>query len=171
MATVREARPADVPAIRDVHAASIRGLAASHYDAGQIESWSDLEEADYAIPADGSHVVVAEVAAATPVDVQSGGGSKGGVVGFGAVDLESGEVRAVYVHPDHAGEGVGSAILGGLEERADDAGLRELHLTASLNAVPFYERHGWTSTGPTTHELGDGVELEARGMAKRLEDA
>ena len=159
MATVREATADDVEAIRAVHAASVRVLATSHYDASQISSWSDVEEADYSIPADGSHVVVAE---------DEGDGADRRVVGFGAVDLESGEVRAVYVHPEHAGEGVGSAILRELEERAAEEGLTDLHLTASLNAVPFYERHGWVSTEPTNHELTDGVELEAVAMEKSL---
>ena len=164
MATVREATAEDAEAIRRVHAASIRGLAASHYDADQIESWSDVDEDDYSLPAEGFHVVVAE-AAGGEVDR---GEDDDTVVGFGALDLESGEVRAVYVHPDHAGGGVGSAILAELEAAAADAGLMNLHLTASLNAVPFYERHGWVSTEPTTHELGDGLALEAQAMEKSL---
>jgi putative acetyltransferase len=164
MPTVREATPEDVPAIRRVHAASVRGLAAGHYDDRQIDAWSDVDEGDYALPAEGSRVVVAEAT--------GGAGRDDGdrpVVGFGALDLESGEVRAVYVHVDHAGTGVGSAILRELETAASDAGLTDLRLTASLNAVPFYERHGWVATEPTTHELGDGVGLEAQAMEKLLD--
>lgn len=174
MPTVREASPDDVAAIRAVHAASIQGLAASHYDADQIESWSDVDADDYALPAEGFHVVVAEEdgvggeGAEGEQDGAEGAGEGGSIAGFGALDLESGEVRAVYVHAQHAGEGVGSSILRALEERAARAGLADLHLTASLNAVPFYERHGWVSTEPTTHELGDGVELEAQAMEKSL---
>lgn len=74
----------------------------------------------------------------------------------------------MYVHPDHAGGGVGSAILRELEERAEAAGLANLHLIASLNAVSFYERHGWESTGPTAYEFEDGAELEAVEMERSL---
>ena len=174
MPTVREATPDDVEAIRAVHASSIRGLATAHYDDRQIDSWSDVDEDDYALPAEGFHVVVAEVSDTGEegergvVEGAEGAGEEGSIAGFGALDLESGEVRAVYVHAEHAGEGVGSSVLGELEERAARAGLADLHLTASLNAVPFYERHGWVSTEPTTHELGDGVELEAQVMEKSL---
>ena len=162
MVLVREAEPGDVQAIATVHAASVRGLAASHYDGEQIASWSDSSADDFSLPDEGVQVVVAETAG-------SDGSEAGGeVAGFGAIDLESGEVRAVYVHPDHAGEGVGSAILGKLEGRARVEGLADLHLAASLNAVPFYERHGWASIGPTVHEIDDGVELEAVKMEKSL---
>ena len=162
MVLVREAEPIDVAAIAAVHAASVRGLAAAHYDGEQIASWSDSSADDFSLPDDGGQVVVAEATGS------GGSGAAGEVAGFGAIDLESGEVRAVYVHPDHAGEGVGSAILGKLEGRARVEGLADLHLAASLNAVPFYERHGWASTGPTVHEIDDGVELEAVKMEKSL---
>lgn len=162
MTTVREATPDDVPAIRDVHVASISGLAASHYDDHQIESWSDVDEDDYSVSAEGAYVIVAQTGTADGDDAEA----DGEIAGFGAVPLESGEVRTVYVHPDHAGEGVGSAILGELEERACGAGLSELHLTASLNAVQIYERLGWESTGQTIHELAVRLELDARAMEK-----
>ena len=78
-------------------------------------------------------------------------------------------IRAVYVHPDHGRQWVGSAILRELERAARPAGLPELHLTASFNAVAFYEANGRESTGPTTHELDGGTELEARSMEKSLD--
>ena len=162
MVTIRDAEPGDEVAIADVHAASVRGLAVDDYDDEQIASWSDSEPDDFSLPAEGVCVVVAAEVGAD----DRGAGAGVTIEGFGAVDLESGEVRAVYVHPDHAGAGVGSAILGELEDRARAEGLTDLHLTASLNAVPFYERHGWTSTGPTEYEVGDGVELEAVEMEK-----
>jgi len=171
MVTIRDAEPGDEVVIADVHAASVRGLAVDDYDDRQVASWSDSEPEDFSLPADGEVPVV--VAEATDASESGAGGTDAEaadpgetVAGFGAVDLESGEVRAVYVHPDHAGAGVGSAILGELEDRARAEGLTDLHLTASLNAVPFYERHGWTSTGPTEYEVGDGVELEAVEMEK-----
>lgn len=169
MVDVRRARPADVEAIGAVHAASVRRLAADSYDDRQIASWGDSGAADFSLPSSGVHVVVAEPdEAGDPARADDPDATDDGVVGFGAVDLGSGEVRAVYVHPDRAGEGVGSAILRELEEWAADAGLTDLHLAASLNAVPFYERNGWKSAGETTHELHDGVELEARAMEKSL---
>lgn len=162
MVHVRGAEPSDVAAIAAVHAASVRGLAAAHYDDDQIASWSDSSADDFSLPEAGGRVVVAET------DDSGGSGAGEEIAGFGAIDLQSGEVRAVYVHPDNAGTGVGSAILEALEATASDEGLADLHLTASLNAVPFYERHGWASTGPAAYELGDGVELEAVEMEKSL---
>ena len=162
MVLVRDAEPSDVTVIASVHAASVRGLAADDYDDEQIASWSDSSADDFSLPEEAVQVVVAETTRSGECE------AAGEIAGFGAIDLESGEVRAVYVHPDRAGVGVGSAILEELERRAGDESLTDLRLTASLNAVPFYERRGWESTEPATYELDGGVELEAVEMEKSL---
>ena len=102
------------------------------------------------------------------------------VVGFGELadgdgaaeeyDLAAdAEIRAVYVSPDHADEGVGSALLGELERRGRDRGVSTVTLTASVNAAGFYEHHGYERAAETTHAFGDD---DATGpvvvMRKRL---
>ena len=57
-----------------------------------------------------------------------------GVHGFGAADPVSGEVEAVYVHPDAQGRGIGRALL---RKCCDDL-LRRGH------------RHAWLLTSPCT---------------------
>ncbi|GIG39691.1 GNAT family N-acetyltransferase [Cellulomonas phragmiteti] len=57
------------------------------------------------------------------------------------------------VHPSHQGRGFGGRLLRhGLSAHGDDAGTPWLATTDPRN-VPFYQRHGFTTTG--THRLGD----------------
>lgn len=155
MATIRRARPEDAPAMLEIHQASIRELGAERYDEEQVEAWASTDEgADrYPIEDDDHLVVVAE--------------RDGAIVGFGGLNLAAAEVGAVYVHPDHAREGVGSRILEHLEAEARERGIGALTLRASLPGVPFYERAGYERVERVTHETG-GVEIECVDMRKEL---
>lgn len=77
-------------------------------------------------------------------------------------------VRAVYVDPAYAGEGVGSTLLERLEVTARDRGLASLGLHSSVNARPFYERHGYVVVEEITFEFGGKVEAPAIEMRKDL---
>lgn len=68
----------------------------------------------------------------------------GVVVGCGAVHVmweDLAEVRTVAVAPDHAGQGIGSALLGRLMDRARDVGVSRVFCLTF--AVTFFERHGF----------------------------
>ena len=141
MVVVRRAVPADRHRIRAVHDAAIRGLAPAAYDDRQVGAWADSTTPgdDYPVEQGGNHVVVAE---RTDTDA---------VVGYGHLRPTDREIRAVYVHPAAAGAGVGTALLAALESRARDLRLDALSLTASLNAVGFYEQAGYERVGRETY--------------------
>ena len=157
--TVRPARVEDAEAILALHEASIRELGVDHYSQRQIDSWAQrdggVEPYEISIRDDSRHVVVCE---------------RGGqLAGWGRLDTNDGEVSAVYAHPDHAREGVGSTILTHLEGVARKVGLDRLHLFASLNAVPFYEAAGYEDLGETLHETSGGIVIECVEMEKELD--
>lgn len=81
------------------------------------------------------------------------GETDGIVCGVGSVHT-SGEINLCYVQPGRERIGVGGAILSALETRARNWGLSNLRLKSSINARPFYERHGYVSTGASTCGLG-----------------
>ncbi|MCA8831996.1 GNAT family N-acetyltransferase [Hymenobacter pini] len=60
-----------------------------------------------------------------------------------------GQMRFMAVHPAWQGRGLGGQVLGYLEEAARQQGLREIVLHARENAVPFYQRHGYTVVEPS----------------------
>jgi putative acetyltransferase len=135
---------------------AIRELAKSHYTAEQIEAWAGLRRPDdYQPGIEAGQMVVAEY--------------EGQAVGFGTIDLETKQVQAVYVSPDHARRGVGTAVLETLEQKSVEAGIDALRLSASLNAVPFYRKAGYQEVERTTHRLeGGATTIPCVVMEKRL---
>lgn len=129
---VRPATPEERPAVRDCHVDSVLAFGPDAYDDEQVRAWAkadDRSPGDYDVEADGEHFTVAL--------------RDGSVAGFGHLVLDEGAVHAVYVHPDHAGRGVGSALLAELEGYARGREVPALALQSSLNAVGFYERAGY----------------------------
>jgi GNAT superfamily N-acetyltransferase len=154
-ARIRAAVAADAEAVWRVHTTSVRGLCAGWYTEQEITVWTGRLIAEAYVRAIEAHVmVVAE---------------RDGVVGFGELDLERGEVVAVYVLPAVAGAGIGSDLLAHLEETARAAGFRHLTLCASLNAEAFYARRGWRAGAREKHRLTPGVAVDCVRMDKALD--
>jgi len=166
---VRDATREDVPALRTVHEAAIRELGPDGYDDDQIDAWaSGVQSATYdVIDNPAFEFVVAEDET---------------VVGFGSLRREppngyeadvDGEVTGVYVHPDHAGDGVGTTLLRELETSARDADLASLGLHASLNAVAFYDARGYDRVTTHSHEFSTHEDTGVSGtvveMVKRVD--
>jgi GNAT superfamily N-acetyltransferase len=80
----------------------------------------------------------------------------GAVVGTGrlAVSGVVGIVGRMAVAEPARGKGVGAAMLAALERAAVETGLSAVELHAQLTARGFYERAGYTATGPTYSEAG-----------------
>jgi N-acetylglutamate synthase-like GNAT family acetyltransferase len=157
LVTIRRAREEDADAVGRVHRSSIRELCRGHYTAEQIAAWSPprppghyekaIREKEFYVAEEG-----------------------GRVVGFGALNVGSGEVEAVYVGPEAVGRGVGMKLLRKVEERARAAGLKGLRVDASLNAVGFYERAGYSLEDMGAHRLWNSVDLPCAHMSKELAD-
>ncbi|WP_435155471.1 GNAT family N-acetyltransferase [Haladaptatus sp. DFWS20] len=163
---IREAMPADSDAVRRVHAESITVLGRDGYSREQVNAWAQgCESADYsaAIGSESRYYIVAE--------------DERGVLGFGSFQYESpegyeatvdAEITAVYVHPEVARDGVGSKIYTELERRAREKGIRVLGLSASLNAVPFYESHGYERVREHAHEFSSHESTEVEGIVVEM---
>lgn len=129
---VRPATSDDRAALPALHTAAVEAFGPDSYDADEVRAWAKADDRspdDYNVAAPNEHFTVAV--------------REGEVAGFGHLVLDLGEVHAVYVHPDHAGHGVGSALLAELEGYARGRGCSTLVLQSSLNAVGFYEQAGY----------------------------
>lgn len=161
MPLVRPATSTDTPAMRALHTAAVRELGRMAYDPDQVEAWAAPDADRDGFPFDDpDHYLVVAI-------------RNGDVVGFGQLHLPECKVFADYVHPDHARQGVGSTLLTHLEGYARGRGLARLELTASMNAVGFYERHGYEVVEETELDLLERVAgvitLPVRVMEKSLE--
>ena len=90
------------------------------------------------------------------------------VVGTGMIDLESGKVDAMFVHPSKVGTGVGRRILIYLEKFAFEAELAHVFLESTLNAAPFYRACGFVGDTFAKYESPRGVSLDCIPMKKSL---
>ncbi|MFI9814291.1 GNAT family N-acetyltransferase [Saccharothrix variisporea] len=95
----------------------------------------------------------------------------GEVAGF--VMVEGDEVEQVYVSADHRGAGVADVLLAEAERRVaahhDTAWLAVV--AGNTRARRFYERHGWTDSGPFVHQAPGGIAVPAHRYVKRLPEA
>jgi putative acetyltransferase len=125
---IRSAAAEDAQRIHELHMAAVRVLCGPHYAPEVVEGWLANRSAQGYLRGIGAGAtIVAELAS--------------NVVDFG--EGVPGEVVAVFVDPDFANRGIGSALL--------EHTLRLAHghqgtvnLESTLNAVGFYERFGFT---------------------------
>jgi GNAT superfamily N-acetyltransferase len=152
---VRRAIPEDVEAVHGVHTAAIRSGGAEEYAPEALEAWIEaFNPGSFPKNLQKMEVRVAEL-------------PDGSVAAFLALDLAKRELESLYVAPWGKGMGLGSYLLGYGEELARLAGLPDLWLDASLNAVAFYARFGWEEIG-THARIRKGVEIPVMRMEKVL---
>lgn len=118
----------DAQRIHELQLAAVRAFCCNHYTPEVLDGWLDHRSAHgYLRGISTGAVVVAELGQL--------------VIGFS--EGVPGEVVAVFVDPDFANRGVGSLLL----ERALNLAQVDRHsvrLESTLNAVPFYERFGFS---------------------------
>jgi putative acetyltransferase len=143
----------------EVHHASVRDLAANDYQPEVISDWAATFVDDGAVerfllnPDDEIRLVAEQ---------------NGKIAGIGALVLETHELRACYVMPCAARQGVGSALVRAIERLARDHGLSHLQLDASINAEPFYRSLGYTAISRGEHIRRSGVRMACIKMTKPL---
>jgi putative acetyltransferase len=74
------------------------------------------------------------------------GDEPAGIGGLGRYDETTGEIRRMYVVPDHRGKGIGRAILVALEDHARSLGYERIRLETgnqAPEAISMYESHGY----------------------------
>ncbi len=78
----------------------------------------------------------------------------GDIAGFTCANHQTGLIWALFVDPDHEGQGHGRALLDAALAALTSAGIVQAHLTtgAGTRAERFYRRHGWRETGRSLDE-------------------
>jgi GNAT superfamily N-acetyltransferase len=174
--TLRQAVPADVPALRVLIDASVRKLQAGDYTPAQIEgALQSVYGVDSQLIADGTYFVVE----AESTIVGCGGWSKhktlfGGDHWAGREDSlldpqrDAAKIRAFFVHPDWVRRGIGSVILDACEKAAVVAGFTRFEMGATLTGVPLYRARGYVALENIEAPLKNGESLTVVRMEKRM---
>jgi GNAT superfamily N-acetyltransferase len=174
--SIRPALPADVPALEALIAASARGLGQGYYTSAETEAAiAHVFGVDTELVGDGSYLV----AERDGVLMGCGGWSRRATL-FGGdryAARESGlldpatqpaKIRAFFVAPEAARQGVGAALLQACEQAAAAAGFQATELMATLPGQPFYAAHGYRPDAAVVLDLA-GVPVRFVPMRKRLD--
>lgn len=93
------------------------------------------------------------------------------VVGFSAVHPREGEMFLLFVHPEHAGRGVGRALLDAAHGVLRAAGCREAFLYThqeNERALAVYEAAGYRRDGSVRESDFRGIHLREPRLVKPL---
>jgi len=81
---------------------------------------------------------------------------------------DAAKVRAIFVHPEFARQGLGSLILAHVEAAARAAGFRRYEMGSTLTGVPLYQLKGYVEVERIAVPLSNG---EALPVVKMVKDA
>jgi GNAT superfamily N-acetyltransferase len=151
---IRKAVRADANAAWDIRRAAVMSECAGVYPLNQLEEWTggttssafaDAVEARFLVATVDEHI------AAT-----------------GMINLTTGKIDAIFVHPAYMKRGIGAAMMRHLETLARSEGLRELMLDSTLNAAPFYRALGFKGDEVAPYYSPRGLTMDCVPMTKRL---
>jgi GNAT superfamily N-acetyltransferase len=174
---IRPATTSDVPVLTDLIASSVKVLQAGDYTTKQIEgALGSVLGLDTQLIADGTYLL-AETGAG--VIAACGGWSKRKTL-FGSDNgpnrensfldpqTDAARIRAIFVHPDYARQGLGSLILKACEDAATSAGFRKFEMGSTLTGIPLYKLKGYVEIEMVQVPLHNGEHLPVLRMAKSL---
>lgn len=123
---IREYRSSDCEEMAKLFYDTVHTVNAKDYTKEQLDAWAtgqiDLEEWDKSFRE--HYSIVAE--------------EDGVITGFGDID-KSGYLDRLYVHKDHQGKGIATALCDKLEQSAPE----KIVTHASITARPFFELRGY----------------------------
>lgn len=82
---------------------------------------------------------------------------------------DAAKVRAIFVHPNFARQGLGSLILATVENAAQAAGFRRFEMGSTLTGVPLYRLKGYVEVERIAVPLHNGEALPVVKMVKSAE--
>ncbi len=172
--SLRKANSTDISAIEKLIDASVRSLQAQDYTPEQIDAaLRTVFTVDTQLIEDGTYFVVEQ----SGEMIGCGGWSQRKTLCGGdhhAVrdnvlmdpSQDAAKIRAIFVAPQWARQGIGSILLTAAEDAAVAAGFRRLEMGATLTGVPVYLRRGYSKVESIMVPLDHGVTLPVVRMEK-----
>jgi len=182
--SLRLATEDDIPALRALVEASVRGLHADDYTQAQIEgALGTALGVDSQLIRDRTFFIADAPADAAdgPMTMAGCGGWSNRKTLFGddrrpgrepdLLDpaMDAARIRAIFVHPAYARQGLGSLILARVEAEAVNAGFRRFEMGSTLTGVKLYRLRGYREVGRIDVPLANGEVVAVVKMVKRVE--
>ncbi len=142
---IRPFRADDAGAVAALTLAAIRVTGAHAYSSAQVAAWAARHPAPERFlerARNGDRILVAVDDADRPVAY--------------ALSEADGHLDMLYCHPDHAGRGLGLALLEAAEAEARESGIARLYTEASELARPVFARAGWHLLHRRDFSIGEG---------------
>jgi len=166
----------DIPALQKLIALSVRGLSNGYYTDNQIESSIKyIFGVDTQLLIDGTYYAIEEDSKI----IACGGWSKrktlyGGDQHKSIADplldpnTDAARIRAFFVDPAWARQGIGKMLIQHCETEAMNNGFIAMELGATLPGEPLYKAMGYKSISNISVDMPDGEKLEVVKMRKEL---
>ncbi|STY30043.1 GNAT family acetyltransferase [Legionella wadsworthii] len=90
--------------------------------------------------------------------------------GFLNPKLDFAKIRAFFVHPSYARQGLGKKLLTYCEKQAKAYGFSKLEMMATLTGVKLYRNCGYQLIAPESFLLGNGESFKMFKMVKHLQE-
>ena len=187
---LRLAVPDDVPLLRELIEVSVRGLQVEDYTPAQIEgALQTVFGVDSQLIADRTYIVAEAPTHQEENPQHASARGKWTIIGCGGwskrktlygsdhwtgrEDLlldpqrDAAKIRAFFIHPRWARQGVGSKILQACEDAARDAGFTRYEMGATLTGAKLFGARGYVPVKPISIPLANGETLPVIHMEKR----
>lgn len=129
---IRKALESEAKVIHDIHTRAVKEACKGFYTDEQITGWlKNRSPEGYAEGIKNDEMYVDEI--------------EGKIIGFG--HAVPGEILAIFVDPTFHKKGIGRSLLQHGLEMAKKGNPSAIKAEASLNAVPFYKKHGFIEIG------------------------
>lgn len=173
---LRPATAADSAQIQELIGRSIRALGAADYSAEQIEgALKGAFGLDTQLIADGTYFVVESEGRLVGCGGWSYrrtlfGGDARADRDAGALDpkVDAAKIRAFFVDPTAARQGIGTALLERCESEAHRRGFQRTEMMATLPGVRLYEARGYVPGERVHYPLPSGLSIDFVPMSKEL---
>ena len=142
--TFRPATVTDIPELKELFCSTVLTVNVRDYTAEEAADWASC----------GNRLGHWEKLMAT-LHFIAACDAEGRIVGFTSI-RNDGYLHSMFIHKDHQGEGIATALLQRIEAYAMEHGICDITSEVSITARPFFERRGYV------------VEQEQRAQANRM---
>ncbi|HMD08297.1 MAG TPA: GNAT family N-acetyltransferase [Candidatus Acidoferrum sp.] len=192
---IRKAVVAEIPVLRELIEVSVRELQAQDYTPAQMEgALETVFGVDSQLIADGTYFVAEAKPVDAPSGTATTGGAKNTgaswtIAGCGGwskrktlygsdhwtgredalldPQRDAAKIRAFFIHPAWARQGIGSRILEACEIAASTAGFKSYEMGATLTGAKLFGVKGYAALEKIEIPLKGGLSLPVIRMAKR----